>query len=135
MKRAGNLLLVVLMVCSLACLTNVSAFGITSPYWQERPLEVVPGETVDVYLELQNMLGEEDITVVAEGNFIQVLVNDAAILSYQDIIDPFLQGYFALAGHAGGIGWQDAYFDNVQVQVFVIPTEKTTWGAVKELYR
>ena len=66
MKRAGNLLLVVLIVCSLACLTNVSAFGITSPYWQERPLEVVPGETVDVYLELQNMLGEEDITVVAE---------------------------------------------------------------------
>ena len=49
-----------------------SAFGITSFYWEEKQLEMYAGETKDVQLLLQNMVGDEAITldavVVKGGN-------------------------------------------------------------------
>lgn len=42
---------------------SVSAFGVGSPYWKGNPLVVAPGEQTTVYLSLQNMVGDEDLTV------------------------------------------------------------------------
>ena len=44
----------------------VSAFGATTFYWEESPLEIAPGETKQTELILQNMVGEEDIYLSAE---------------------------------------------------------------------
>ena len=44
----------------------ISAFGISSPYWQGNPLTMEKGEAKTIDLNLQNMVGEEDITVKAE---------------------------------------------------------------------
>ena len=44
----------------------VSGFGITSMYWPGNPLVLEPGQTVDVTLLLQNMVGDEDVTLRAE---------------------------------------------------------------------
>jgi hypothetical protein len=44
----------------------VSAFGVSSPYWEDNPLKMAKGETVVVNLNLQNMVGDNDVTVKAE---------------------------------------------------------------------
>jgi hypothetical protein len=64
MRKEIYLTIAVLLV--LASIASVSAFGIGSPYWKERPLIMQPGEIKDVSLELQNMVGTSDITVRAE---------------------------------------------------------------------
>ena len=43
----------------------VNAFGVTTFYWDEKPLVMYPGETKDVYVELQNVDGTKDITLKA----------------------------------------------------------------------
>lgn len=53
----------------------VSAFGVSSPYWDGNPLKMARGETKTVNLNLQNMVGEEDVTVKA------VLVQGSEITS------------------------------------------------------
>ena len=45
---------------------NVKAFGVSSPYWDENPLFVKPGETKEVTMILQNMVGSEDLIMIAE---------------------------------------------------------------------
>ena len=44
----------------------VNGFGITSMYWDTNPLVLEPGQTIDVFLLLQNMVGDSDITLRAE---------------------------------------------------------------------
>jgi hypothetical protein len=44
----------------------ISSSGVATPYWDENPLKMSPGESVTVTLSLQNMVGEEDIKVKAE---------------------------------------------------------------------
>jgi len=56
----------------------VSAFGITAPYWETRPLVMLPGESIDFALTLQNMDGTEDIVLKAE------LVSGAEIATLTD---------------------------------------------------
>ena len=52
------------MVFLILLSMNVSAFAITSYYWDEKPLYLEPGQTVEVQaFGLQNMIGGEDITV------------------------------------------------------------------------
>ena len=41
------------------------AFGVTAPYWEGNPLSLQPGESKEVRLELQNMVGGKDITLRA----------------------------------------------------------------------
>ena len=43
----------------------ISAFGVSSPYWGGHPLEISQGDTKVVVLTLQNMVGDEDVTVEA----------------------------------------------------------------------
>ena len=47
---------------------NVNAFGVSSPYWDENPLLVYAGETKEITMVLQNMVGGEDMTLKAELN-------------------------------------------------------------------
>jgi uncharacterized membrane protein len=44
----------------------VNAWGVTTYYEDKSPLVMAPGETKDVYLELQNMDGNKDVTLKAE---------------------------------------------------------------------
>ena len=43
----------------------VSAFGVTSPYWDTKPLGLHPGESTEVQLLLQNMVGEKNMILKA----------------------------------------------------------------------
>lgn len=75
---------IIMYVMLLVLIANfVSAFGITSFYWDpDRPLSLLPGESRDVELQLQNMVGTEDITVKAEiqeGNEIAVITDASNI--------------------------------------------------------
>ncbi len=47
---------------------NASAFGVSSPYWDENPLYVNPGEAKEITMVLQNMIGDQDIKVIGELN-------------------------------------------------------------------
>ena len=57
---------IISIILLLAMISLISAFGISSPYWQGNPLTMEKGETKTINLNLQNMVGEEDITVKAE---------------------------------------------------------------------
>ncbi|HLD00456.1 MAG TPA: hypothetical protein VJC39_01805 [Candidatus Nanoarchaeia archaeon] len=61
----------------LAMLPLVASFGVTTPYWDTKPLSLHPGESQEVQLLLQNMVGEGDITLLASitegGNIAQLL--------------------------------------------------------------
>ena len=62
----------------LLSLSIVSAFGVSTPYWEENPLKLAPGESMIVELKLQNMVGNEDVKLRAEitdGGGIANLVN------------------------------------------------------------
>lgn len=48
---------------------NISAFAISSQYWEENPLQMEAGETKTIEILLQNMAGTEDIMV--EGTIIE----------------------------------------------------------------
>ena len=65
-KRLTKIILSIILLITLVY--NVSAFGISSPYWDENPLYVNPGESKEVVMVLQNMVGNEDITAIAELN-------------------------------------------------------------------
>lgn len=47
---------------------NVNAFGVSSPYWDENPLYMYAGETKEVVMVLQNMIGDQDLKVTVELN-------------------------------------------------------------------
>jgi len=70
MKKKKNTQLGILVVMALMILSVVlpftAAFGVTSPYWDNRPLTMHPGETIEFELILQNMVGGEDLTMEAE---------------------------------------------------------------------
>jgi len=48
---------------AVALVASISAAGIVSPYWKDYPLTMNYGETKIVNFELQNMVGDKDITV------------------------------------------------------------------------
>jgi uncharacterized membrane protein len=66
-----------LLLMSLFSLIVVSAFGVSSPYWEGNPLELAAGDTEVVTLNLQNMANAvDDVTaevVVVEGSDIASL--------------------------------------------------------------
>src|SRR4030042_377011 len=50
----------------LILISFISASGIVSPYWKDYPLEMHYGETKIANFVLQNMVGDEEITIKAE---------------------------------------------------------------------
>ena len=70
-------ILPVLIVLSL--FSFISSAGIASPYWENNPLNMNYGETKTIELNLQNMVGDEDITVkviIKQGEDIATLDKD-----------------------------------------------------------
>ena len=72
------------LIISLISIQSVFAFGISSPYHKDNPLEMYPGQTKDVMFNLQNCpsLGDycekEDVNVVVsfeEGNEIAEIIS------------------------------------------------------------
>ena len=73
------LLSVVFSILFVMASYQVSGFGVSSPYWDEKALVLSPGESKDIVLELQNMVGDEDIVLraeVEEGSEIVTLVDE-----------------------------------------------------------
>ena len=65
-----------LMILILSALA--SGYGVSSPFWDNKPMVIHPGETQDVSLEFQNMVGEKDITFkgsVTEGQDIVTILD------------------------------------------------------------
>lgn len=75
---ANNKIITLALALVLAA-SFVSAFAISAFYWEpDRPLSMKPGETKDVYLLLQNMVGGSDMDIRAEmisGNEIAVITD------------------------------------------------------------
>ena len=93
-KRINKKLGIVLGVFGLfiTMIFLVSAFGISTPYWDDNPLKLAPGESKIVSLGLQNNVGTEDVTLRA------VLTNDAGGIA--TIIDENLDYFVPLGGSA-----------------------------------
>jgi len=74
-RKISLFLLVFLFTAQL-----VVAVGVTSPYWDTKPLGLNPGESVEVQLLLQNMMGDKDVTLmasIAEGADIATLLGES----------------------------------------------------------
>lgn len=70
MKHRLRSLALVGLLALLTVAPFVHAFGATSPYWDRKHLALHPGESAEVPIFMQNMLGEENVTVkvgLAEG--------------------------------------------------------------------
>lgn len=66
----------------------VNAFGVGSPYWKDRPLNMYPGETKTIDLNLQNNVGDNDVTVnvrVIQGEDIASLAKDTYVVKAKTI--------------------------------------------------
>lgn len=78
-KMKNNLVFASLFITLVMMISSVSAFGASTPYWDKNPLKLTPGEYTVVELTLQNMVGNEDISLIAEitsdGDGIATLVN------------------------------------------------------------
>ena len=60
LAKSGIMLVLVILLANV-----VLAFGVSSPVWEGRPLSISPGETKVIKLSLQNMVGDEDLTIRA----------------------------------------------------------------------
>ena len=62
----------------------VTAAGVVTPYFEENPLRMYPGESTTVELFLQNMVGSDDIILIAEisseGNIASLVQDDPEYL-------------------------------------------------------
>lgn len=54
------------IILGMFFISLVGALGVSSPYWGDNPLQMYKGETRVVDLNLQNMVGEDDVTFKAE---------------------------------------------------------------------
>ena len=71
--KIGIGILIIVILSSLA-----SGFGVSSSYWKENPLLMYPGETKDVALLLQNLVGDKDMIInveLVEGKEIATLLD------------------------------------------------------------
>ncbi|MBW6442742.1 hypothetical protein K0A97_03115 [Patescibacteria group bacterium] len=59
----------------IALIPLITSTGVSSPYWRTNPIKLSPGESTIVTLELQNMVGEEDVTLRASVNEANVIVS------------------------------------------------------------
>ncbi|MBI3623582.1 hypothetical protein HY212_05910 [Candidatus Pacearchaeota archaeon] len=67
---------ITLFLAVLLLVGSVSAVGIVSPYWKDYPLKMNYGETRTIEFNLQNMVGNEDVTVsvnIKQGSNIATL--------------------------------------------------------------
>lgn len=139
-------MLLILLVAQL-----VVAVGVTSPYYDTKPLGLHPGEAVEVQLLLQNMVGDEEVTLVAsitEGAEIATLLgeNQTYVIPFGVKDVPVLVRVAmpedALVGEARTVkvSFTQLATDNAEGKMIqmttgvgaVIPIEVTPWIAPKE---
>jgi len=65
MRKATGLILMSLVVFSLSA-AMVSAYALGTPYGKGAPLEMYSGESKDITLDLQNLVGGDDYSFVIE---------------------------------------------------------------------
>ncbi len=75
---------ITLLILTLFLISSVSAFAVSSKYYQGYPMTIMPGETKTTKIILQNLASEEDVTVKAE------IVTGAEIVSLIGDSDTFL---------------------------------------------
>jgi len=78
MKMKKNIIIGIGIMVALLMVPFVSAFGVSTPHWDGNPLGIRPGDTTDLVLTLQNMVGNEDMTlraVLVEGSEIAQIVD------------------------------------------------------------
>lgn len=66
----------------LICISNISAFAISSEYWRENPLRLYPGESKEFSLVLQNLGSSSDLmlrAVVLTGSSVLRLTDSSNI--------------------------------------------------------
>ncbi len=55
---------IIIGLCMVFLLVGfVSAFAVSSTYWKENPLPISPGETKEIFVTLQNLGGDSNMTV------------------------------------------------------------------------
>ena len=62
----------------------ISAFAVSSKYWEEYPVTISPGEIKDIKIILQNMAGTEDINAKA------IIIEGSEIAEITDLNDIYL---------------------------------------------
>ena len=70
-KKRGMKVMAMLSLAILGMMSFASAFGVANLYYGGNPLKLAPGESSDVLLNLQNMVGDQDMTVslkVSQGS-------------------------------------------------------------------
>ncbi len=69
------------------------------------------------------------------GNRIVVFFDREAVFDLVDAYDPILAGGIQLGSFSGGaVQWQNAHYDNVLVEAFVIPAAGLSWSSLRRLY-
>lgn len=84
MKNKNIYLGMVFLVGIILFVHSISAFAVSSQYWEENPVIVYPGQSTEIYVVLQNMAGTEDLTVkgvIIEGSEIAALSEPTATYS------------------------------------------------------
>ena len=79
----NKILMASALIILVGLISSISAFGVSSPYWNNNPLTMARGETKTVDLTLQNMVGDEKVNVMAEiisGEEILSLNKDAFVV-------------------------------------------------------
>ncbi len=79
-NKVEKKLFIIFSIFSIIYFINfVSAFGVTSPYWDVNPLVLSPGDKTNVQMELQNMVGETNMTVdgkIVSGSEIATITDE-----------------------------------------------------------
>jgi len=70
---------IILLSLLVISLNLISASGVVTPYWSDNPLKLAPGESITVQLTLQNMVGQEDISLEATVSGTGVTLLDGPI--------------------------------------------------------
>src|SRR3989344_3817339 len=61
-----NYILSMVFGALIMALPAAYAMGVSTPYWDTKPLNMVPGQSIEVELLLQNMVGGDDVTLVGK---------------------------------------------------------------------
>ncbi len=78
MKTKNNLKGILVGMIVLICISNISAFAISSDYWRDNPLKMYPSESTKLSLTLQNLQGTSDLRLKA------VITTGSAVLRSTD---------------------------------------------------
>ena len=70
LHKCSSLILFSVLMMIILFVNGVFAFAVSSAYWEDNPLKIMPGETQNIKIVLQNMAGTENITLkgkISEG--------------------------------------------------------------------